>query len=132
MFDFIIRMAFHQMAATVVGNSLSGQPLFSGFFSNPPPRYKIVNQEATDQDREEFMRWAFPKLIKELEKDKESEKLFEQFNDAEKNQVIVDFWNEEHGYLHKLSDTNNIKYNFSVMWEIYQKIRINKMLLEMN
>lgn len=58
MLGFLFKLAGIQIAANVIGNSLSGQPLFSGFFSDPAPRYKQISKPVTEQTIRNFIKWA--------------------------------------------------------------------------
>lgn len=105
MLGFLIKLAGMQVAGNVIGNCLSGQPLFSGFFSQPQQQVTTTYRPVTHQDERRFAQWAFGDVSDdEIDKD-----------------YLIYRWNERRGHLIQLDSRNDWGNNVRQMWSVWEK-----------
>ncbi len=118
---FIFEMAFTRLCTQVIGNQISGRPLFSGFFSNPEPEYKTTTEiiPTTNDHKLQFIYWSLGD-IPGLDKIDFSNQTHG--NESEGNIQWVRLWNKRRGNLMVLSTKDSLERNVVKCWKLWEKL----------
>jgi hypothetical protein len=117
MMGFMFNMAVGQIAARVVGNSLSGESLFSGFFSKPEPKYRVTTTyiPVTIDHKKLFWAWAFGDIPSSVLNGFEADKEYMHVH-------IIYYWNSRRGHLFTIGEEDSLENNLLKMWKMWEKL----------